>query len=104
MGTALLHSVIQDGSSKGIVFFGAAGNQPVTTPFYPAAYPEVVAVTAIANGQLASYADRGSFISLGAPGTGFVYFDNQPWCVTGTSAVYCLHQWHGGRLHGRDAQ
>ena len=34
-----LHSVIQDASSKNIVFIGAAGNQPVTTPFYPAAYP-----------------------------------------------------------------
>ena len=30
-----LHSVIQDASSKDIVFIGAAGNTPVTTPFYP---------------------------------------------------------------------
>jgi hypothetical protein len=81
-----LHSVIQDGNSKGIVFIGAAGNQPVTTPFYPAAYPEVMAVTAIDQGQIASYANRGSFVSLGAPGTSVVYFDNQPWYVTGTSA------------------
>ena len=81
-----LHSVIQDASSKNIVFIGAAGNQPVTTPFYPAAYPEVMAVTAIDQGQIASYANRGSFVSLGAPGTSVVYFDNQPWYVTGTSA------------------
>jgi hypothetical protein len=81
-----LHSVIQDGSSKGIVFIGAAGNQPVTTPFYPAAYPEVMAVTAIDQGQIASYANRGSFVSLGAPGTCVIYFDNQPYYVTGTSA------------------
>jgi hypothetical protein len=84
--SSFLHSVIQDASSKGIVFVGAAGNQPVTTPFYPAAYPEVLAVTAIDQGQIASYADRGSFVSLGAPGTSLVYFDNQPWFVTGTSA------------------
>ncbi len=81
-----LHSVIQDASSKNIVFIGAAGNQPVTTPFYPAAYPEVMAVTAIDQGQIASYANRGSFISLGAPGTSVVYFGNQPYYVTGTSA------------------
>ncbi|MCX6922430.1 MAG: S8 family serine peptidase [Verrucomicrobia bacterium] len=81
-----LHSVIQDASSKNIVFIGAAGNQPVTTPFYPAAYPEVMAVTAIDQGQIASYANRGSFISLGAPGTSVIYFDGQPYYVTGTSA------------------
>jgi hypothetical protein len=81
-----LHSVIQDASSKNIVFIGAAGNQPVTTPFYPAAYPEVMTVTDIDQGQIASYANRGSFVSLGAPGTSIVYYQNQPWVVQGTSA------------------
>jgi hypothetical protein len=81
-----LHQVIQDASSKNIVFIGAAGNQPVTTAFYPAAYPEVMAVTAVDQGQLASYANRGSFVSLGAPGTSIVYFDGQPYQVMGTSA------------------
>jgi thermitase len=81
-----LHSVIQDASSKNIVFIGAAGNTPVTTPFYPAAYSEVMAVTAIDQGQLASYANRGSFVSLGAPGTSVIYFNGQPYYVTGTSA------------------
>ncbi len=84
--STFLHSVIQDASSKNIVFIGAAGNQPVTTPFYPAAYPEVMAVTAVDQGQIASYANRGSFVSLGAPGTSVVYFDSQPYYVTGTSA------------------
>ncbi len=84
--STFLHDVITQASSQNIVFFGAAGNTPVTTPFYPAAYPEVVAVTAIDQGQLASYANRGSFVSAGAPGTSIVYFNNQPWQVTGTSA------------------
>ncbi len=83
--STLMHDIIRDASSKNIVFFGAAGNTPVTTPFYPAAYPEVTAVTAIDQGQLASYANRGSFISAGAPGTSIVYFNNQPYQVTGTS-------------------
>ncbi len=82
----ILDSVIQDASSKNIAFIAAAGNQPVTTPFYPAAYPGVLAVTAVDQGQLASYANRGSFISLGAPGTSVVYFGNQAYVVTGTSA------------------
>jgi hypothetical protein len=81
-----LDSIIQDASSKNIVFIAAAGNTPVTTAFYPAAYSGVMAVTAIDQGQLASYANRGSFVSLGAPGTSVVYFNNQPYYVMGTSA------------------
>ncbi len=81
-----LHSVIQDASAKNILFIGAAGNTPVTTPFYPAAYPEVNAVTAIEQGQLASYANRGSFVTLGAPDSSIVSFNSQSWYVVGTSA------------------
>jgi hypothetical protein len=65
--------------------FAAAGNEPVTTPYYPAAYPEVKAVTAIDNGQLAPYANRGSFVSLGAPGTSIVPFGSLAFGVQGTS-------------------
>lgn len=82
-----LHNLIQDAHARGILFIGAAGNSPVTTPFYPAAYPEVMAVTAIDQGQIASYANRGSFVSFGAPGTSIIYFNNQPYYVTGTSAA-----------------
>ena len=53
---------------------------------FAARYPEVNAVTAIDNGQLASYANRGSFVTLGAPGTSVVSYDNQTWSVAGTSA------------------
>lgn len=81
-----LHNVITEASAKNIIFIGAAGNQPVTTPFYPAAYQEVMAVTAIDQGQIASYANRGSFISLGAPGTSVIYYNNQAYYVMGTSA------------------
>lgn len=81
-----LHGVIQDASAQNILFVGAAGNTPVTAPFYPAAYPEVNAVTAIDQGQLAAYANRGSWVTLGAPGTSVVYFNGQPYYVTGTSS------------------
>jgi hypothetical protein len=80
-----LQSVIQEISKLNIPMFAAAGNQPVTTPFYPAAYPQVTAVTAIDNGQLAPYANRGSFVSLGAPGTSVVPFGNLSFGVQGTS-------------------
>jgi hypothetical protein len=83
-----LHTVIQDVSGKQIPIFGAAGNQPVTTPVYPAAYREVIAVTAgTGPGQVADYANRGSFVDMMAPGNSIVYLNNQPWLVTGTSAA-----------------
>ena len=84
--STFLHSVIQDVKKQNIPVFAAAGNQPVTTPFYPAAYPEVTAVTAMDQGQLASYANRGSFVSLGAPGTSIVCYNGSDYYVVGTSA------------------
>ena len=87
MGTALtLHNIITQGAQQGVQFYAAAGNQPVTTPTYPAAYPEVVSVTASdPNGQLASYANRGSFINMIEPGDNVVPFNGQSWLVEGTS-------------------
>jgi hypothetical protein len=82
-----LQQVIQSGHSQGVVFFASAGNEPVTTPTYPAAYSEVIAVTATDRaGNLASYANHGSFIDAAAPGTAVVNYFNQSWLVMGTSA------------------
>jgi ribosomal protein L18 len=84
--SSFLHDIIKEASAHNIVFVGAAGNTPVTTPFYPAAYPEVMAVTAIdRGGQIAPYANRGSFVTMGAPGTSVIYYNGQPWYVMGTS-------------------
>jgi hypothetical protein len=86
--STFLHSVITEVTGQQVAVFGAAGNQPVTTPFYPAAYPEVIAVTASGGqGQVANYANHGSFVDMMAPGSSVVYYNNQPWLVTGTSAA-----------------
>jgi thermitase len=82
-----LRSVLQDVKKQNIPVFAAAGNEPVTTPFYPAAYPEVTAVTAVDQGKVASYANRGSFVSLGAPGTSIVCYGDGNYFVVGTSAA-----------------
>lgn len=84
--TPYLHEVIRQGRAAGRVFVGSAGNAPVTTPTFPAAYPEVIAVTAgVAPGQLAPYANRGNFIDVMAPGSATVSFNGQAWRVNGTS-------------------
>jgi hypothetical protein len=44
-----------------------------------------MAVTAIDHGQLAPYANRGSFVSLGAPGTSVFCFNGASYYSVGTS-------------------
>lgn len=57
-------------SKKGVVFIAAAGNMgPTAAPSYPAAYPNVIAVTAVnRNGMNYKSANRGSYIDVAAPG------------------------------------
>jgi hypothetical protein len=81
-----LHKTIQSAHDQGVIFLAAAGNEPVTTPTYPAAYPEVIAVTASdRTGKTASYANRGNFVDVIAPGGGPVTFNGQQYWVVGTS-------------------
>jgi hypothetical protein len=85
--TGFLHRIIQSSHDQGILFFAAAGNEPVTTPTYPAAYAEVIAVTAgSSKGVIAPYANYGSFVDVIAPGSSIVNFNGQSWLVMGTSA------------------
>lgn len=83
----VLRDTIAAVNRQGIPVIAAAGNAASTLPYYPAAYPEVMAVTAVDHGQIAAYANRGDFVSLAAPGTHIVYFNNQAWQVVGTSAA-----------------
>ncbi len=83
-----LRDLLQQASKQGVTILAAAGNTPTTTPTYPAAYPEVIAVTAgDRNGQISNYANRGDFVDLVAPGSSIVYFNGQPYYVSGTSAA-----------------
>jgi hypothetical protein len=81
-----LQSLIQAVHDRGIPIYAAAGNEPVTTPVYPAAYPGVVAVTAAERGQIAPYANRGSFVDVAAPDSDVFCFNGQSYFVQGTSA------------------
>ena len=83
--SAILADVIQQAIAKGIIVFAAAGNQPVSTPTYPAAISGVIAVAATQGNQLASYSNFGSFIAMALPGASVVYLGNSAWVVQGTS-------------------
>jgi hypothetical protein len=83
-----LRNTIDASAKQGVQFFAAAGNEPTTALTYPAAYPNVTAVTALdRTGNIAPYANRGSFIDVAAPGTSIVNFNGQSYVVTGTSAA-----------------
>jgi len=82
-----LHNLIQQVAAQGIPIFAAAGNDGSVENFYPAAYPEVTAVTAGNNGRIASYANYGSFVDVMAPGSSVVLFNNHPFMVSGTSTA-----------------
>lgn len=56
--------------SKGVVVVAAAGNQPTGKAVFPAAYPGVVAVSALnANGTPWNQSNYGNFVTLSAPGS-----------------------------------
>lgn len=84
--STIFDSALQQYIAQGVIVFASAGNTPVDTPTYPAAVPGVNAVTALgAPGQLATYANYGSFVELALPGTSYVYLGSQGYVVQGTS-------------------
>ena len=66
----LLETALNRVRQKGILAVAAAGNGgPMAQPMYPAAYPEVVAVTATDNrGRAFRLANRGEYVDIAAPG------------------------------------
>jgi hypothetical protein len=83
-----LHQLIKEATAKGIVFVAAAGNEPVKTATYPAAWSEVISVTASdSTGHIASYANSGDFVKAMASGTSIVSINGQLWQFEGTSVA-----------------
>ena len=65
-----MHDMVASIRQKGIVLVAAAGNDgPQAPAAYPAAYPEVIAVTATdADDRLLNVANHGLYVSVAAPG------------------------------------
>ena len=67
---AVLSAVIAKSLGSGLVLVAAAGNGgPTAAPSYPAAYPGVIAATAVdAQKRLYARANRGAYVAIAAPG------------------------------------
>ncbi|WP_097458551.1 S8 family serine peptidase [Mangrovitalea sediminis] len=64
-----LEAAINQLVADGVVVVAAAGNEATSTPTYPAAFSNVIAVGAVDGGKnLASYSNYGSWVDLVAPG------------------------------------
>ena len=67
-----VQNAIEAAASAGVLIVAAAGNAASTDPFYPAAYPQVLSVSAVGpDGELASYSNYGPTIGIAAPGGDF---------------------------------
>ncbi len=66
----LVNKMIRKAIANGIIVVASAGNNgPTASPAYPAAIPEVIAVTAVDQAEnVFGMANRGSYIDLAAPG------------------------------------
>jgi len=85
--SAILRDVIRAGHEQGIIFFAAAGNEPVSTTLYPAGWPETIGVTAVdPSGRIAAYANRSAAIDAAGPSSVPITFYDRTYIVTGTSA------------------
>lgn len=66
----LMREAVKYADAHGVIVVAASGNDGFTSPTYPAAYEEVISVSAVnSDGLLASYSNYGSTIDIAAPGT-----------------------------------
>ncbi|OEF99271.1 hypothetical protein BHF71_09335 [Vulcanibacillus modesticaldus] len=83
-----LHDAIKYAYSKDVVIVAATGNDNTDELGFPAAYPEVIAVSAIdSNRDRAEFSNYGSYIDVVAPGVNIpsTYPDEQYAALSGTS-------------------
>jgi thermitase len=74
--------------SKGLIIVASAGNEPTGDPHYPAAYPAVIGVGALApDGKAWEKSNRGDFVDLYEPGFASlpVGYKGDPGIYAGTS-------------------
>ncbi len=88
--TPLLRQAVSYAHERGVLMVAAAGNDGYNRMPYPAAYPEVLAVTAVdGSGQYARFPNQSKEIDFAAPGVGILTAkeDSGTILFSGTSAA-----------------
>jgi subtilisin family serine protease len=86
--SSLLYDAVAYAYASGVLLVASAGNAASSDPHYPAAYDEVVAVTATdENDDPASFTNFGGWVELAAPGVSILstMYDDTYYSSTGTS-------------------
>ncbi len=79
-----MENAFEQASSNGIILIASAGNEPIGTPVYPAAYPSVIGVGALEpDGARWAQSNYGDFVTLYASG-----FANMPVGHNGDPGLY----------------
>lgn len=81
----LLRDAVRQLATHNIPIFAAVGNDASTSAFFPAAYPEVVSVTAVERGKVAPYANVGTQPDVATPGAVLFGYNGQTYGARGTS-------------------
>lgn len=90
----LVEKLINKAIQKGITVVSSAGNGgPTAKPAYPAAYPGVIAVTAVDHHKgLFKQANQGSYIDIAAPGVGiFTTAPNGSYHISNGTSLATAH-------------
>lgn len=98
--STIVRQLLATAVKNGVLVFGAAGNEPVTSKEYPAADPGVISVTATnGSGGVASWANQGSWVDTVGPADNVLHFDDRAWQGTGTSfSTSWVSGWAAGTL------
>jgi hypothetical protein len=83
-----LREAIAYAQRQGVIVVAAAGNENSSTPYYPAAYPNVLAVAATDSGDQRWYlSNYGDWVDLAAPGREIVSLGRSASGTTGGSLI-----------------
>jgi thermitase len=96
VNSAFLAHSIETAARAGLLMVAAAGNEPTSRPVYPAAYAEVIGVSAaLPDGSPWPQSNFGDFVTVAAPGTAFfpIGFQGEAGAYAGTSiaSAYVAH-------------